>query len=151
MDCNIFSVAYSALMYFTLAFLPWKFLWNFQMKRGEKIGVGAALSIGVFAGVTAVIKTTKLPRMMSSDFGKPFPVIMLERMYIADRRKTADGISLVEVVALRHSQLSSCVIMLLLFLGAKLGLVPSNVCLDRVFPGYVETDRVWFFGVQGSK
>jgi hypothetical protein len=39
------------------------------MKRKEKIAVGIALSIGVFAGVTAIVKTTKLPLMMSSDLG----------------------------------------------------------------------------------
>ncbi len=95
-DYNIFSAAYSALMYFTLAFLPWKFLWKLQMKQGEKIGVGVAMSMGVFAGVTAVVKTTMLPRMMSSDFGKSFLVIIteVERMYIAHQCKTADGVPL---------------------------------------------------------
>ncbi len=66
---DIFSAAYSALMDFTLAFLPWQFLWKLQMKRSEKIGVGIALSMGVFAGATAIIKTSKLPRMLSTDFG----------------------------------------------------------------------------------
>ena len=67
---NIFSAAYSAAMYFMLALLPWKFLWGLHMKRGEKIGVGVAMSMGVFAGVTALIKTAKLPQMLSDDFGE---------------------------------------------------------------------------------
>lgn len=67
---DIFSAAYSALMDITLAFLPWKFLWGLQMKPREKIGVGIAMSMGVFAGITAIIKTIMLPRMLSTDFGK---------------------------------------------------------------------------------
>jgi hypothetical protein len=66
---DIFSSAWSALMDIVLAFLPWKFLWGLQMKPKEKIGVIAAMSLGVFAGATAIVKTTQLPDMMSMDFG----------------------------------------------------------------------------------
>lgn len=38
---------YSAAVDFTLALLPWKFLWNLQMQRREKIGVLIAMSMGV--------------------------------------------------------------------------------------------------------
>lgn len=38
--------SYSAAVDFTLALLPWKFLWNLQMKRREKIGVLIAMSMG---------------------------------------------------------------------------------------------------------
>lgn len=69
---NIFSTAYSALIDMALAILPWKFLWSLQMKRNEKIGVCLAMSMGAFAGATALIKTAKLPQMMSMDFGKSF-------------------------------------------------------------------------------
>lgn len=71
---NIFSSAYSALMDFALALLPWKFLWSLQMKRREKIGVGIAMSMGIFAGATAAVKTSKIPMMLSMDFGKFSPV-----------------------------------------------------------------------------
>jgi hypothetical protein len=74
---DIFSASYSALMDFTLAFLPWRFLWKLQMKRKEKIGVGIALSMGIFAGVTAIVKTSHLPRMMSSDFCKSAPSTLM--------------------------------------------------------------------------
>lgn len=56
---DMFSAAYSALMDFMLAFLPWKFLWGLQVKCKEKIDVGIALSMGVIAGVTAIVKATK--------------------------------------------------------------------------------------------
>ncbi|CAK7237478.1 hypothetical protein SBRCBS47491_009989 [Sporothrix bragantina] len=58
---------YSAAVDFTLALLPWKFLWNLQMQRREKIGVLIAMSMGVFAGLSAVIKTTKLTTLESAD------------------------------------------------------------------------------------
>jgi len=64
---NIFSAAYSAFMDLTLALLPWKLIWGLQMKRKEKIGVAVAMSCGVFAGITAIIKTTLIPKMISMD------------------------------------------------------------------------------------
>ncbi|KAK4187927.1 hypothetical protein QBC35DRAFT_383787 [Podospora australis] len=66
---NTFSGAYSAAMDITLAMLPWKFLWGLQMKPKEKIGVGLAMSMGVFAGITSIIKATMTPTaMLSEDF-----------------------------------------------------------------------------------
>ncbi|GAB1317012.1 Rhodopsin domain-containing protein [Madurella fahalii] len=59
--------AYSAGMDFTLAALPWKFLVILRMRRLEKIGVGIAMSMGVIAGVVAVVKCFKLPRLNSPD------------------------------------------------------------------------------------
>ena len=73
---NIFSAAYSALMDMVLAMLPWKFLWSLQMKRSEKIGVCLAMSMGVFAGATAVVKTAKLPQMLSADFCRSLRSLM---------------------------------------------------------------------------
>jgi len=71
---HIFSSSYSALMDITLAFLPWKFIWNLQMKRNEKLGVGVALSMGVFAGITAVIKTVHLPLVTASNPADSIPL-----------------------------------------------------------------------------
>ncbi|KAK4233264.1 hypothetical protein C8A03DRAFT_39037 [Achaetomium macrosporum] len=67
---DIFSSAYSAFMDLVFSLLPWKFLWGLQMKRNEKIGVGLAMSMGVFAGVTAIVKTTKVPAMLSMDMAE---------------------------------------------------------------------------------
>lgn len=44
-----------------LAFLPWKFIWSLQMSQKEKIGVVIAMSMGVFAGVAAALKTVTFP------------------------------------------------------------------------------------------
>lgn len=74
----------------TLAMLPWTVIWGLQMKVKEKIGVAIAMSCGVLygllptspptahsvltssphsAGVTAIIKTTKIPAMQSPNPG----------------------------------------------------------------------------------
>jgi hypothetical protein len=74
LNYNIFASAYSALTDITLAMLPWKFLWSLQMKRSEKMGVGLAMSMGVFAGITAIVKTTKLPTVLSADISTLLPV-----------------------------------------------------------------------------
>lgn len=42
-----FDSAYAAFVDFALAGLAWKILWNLQMKRTEKIGVGVAMSLGI--------------------------------------------------------------------------------------------------------
>ncbi|KAL2007978.1 hypothetical protein VTN00DRAFT_7960 [Thermoascus crustaceus] len=57
----IFAGAYSGLMDFMLALLPWKIVWSLQMKTREKIGIGLAMSLGIFAAVSAFVKTSYLP------------------------------------------------------------------------------------------
>lgn len=47
---------YSAACDFILALLPWKMIFNLQMKRSERISVAIALSMGVLAGVTGIMK-----------------------------------------------------------------------------------------------
>jgi hypothetical protein len=39
--------------------MPWKIVWNLQMKRLEKIGVGVAMSLGIVAGILGVIKVVQ--------------------------------------------------------------------------------------------
>ncbi|KAK3905539.1 hypothetical protein C8A05DRAFT_41503 [Staphylotrichum tortipilum] len=71
---DIFSASYSAFMDLIMAVLPWRFLWKLQMHRKEKIGVGLAMSMGVFASATAIVKTTKLPHMLNPDFAESIPL-----------------------------------------------------------------------------
>ncbi|SPO07579.1 uncharacterized protein DNG_10274 [Cephalotrichum gorgonifer] len=63
----IFAGSYSAAMDLTLAMIPWKVIWNLQMRRKEKIGAGIAMSLGVFAGITGIVKTTLIPTLFSFD------------------------------------------------------------------------------------
>ncbi|KAH6634509.1 hypothetical protein B0J18DRAFT_22224 [Chaetomium sp. MPI-SDFR-AT-0129] len=71
---NIFASGYSALMDFTLALLPCRFLWTLPIQRKEKIGAGLAMGMGVVAGIMAVIKTTKIPAVLSTDFADTVPL-----------------------------------------------------------------------------
>jgi hypothetical protein len=41
------ELAYSAIVDFVLALLPWKIIMSLQMKRHEKIGVAVAMSLGL--------------------------------------------------------------------------------------------------------
>jgi hypothetical protein len=42
-----FQAVWSAIMDVCLAVLPWKILWNLQMRTAEKIGVCVAMSLGI--------------------------------------------------------------------------------------------------------
>ncbi len=86
-------LVYSALMDFTLALLPWTLIWKLQMKPKEKAGVAIAMSMGILyavlpalnhlhvstadtlgsAGITAIVKTSKIPTMLSNDMCKSSP------------------------------------------------------------------------------
>ncbi|KAK8070176.1 hypothetical protein PG994_006792 [Apiospora phragmitis] len=48
--------------------VPWLVLVNLQMKFKEKIGVGVAMSLGVFAAATGIVKTIKLNNLRNDDF-----------------------------------------------------------------------------------
>ncbi|KAK0610890.1 hypothetical protein B0T14DRAFT_570819 [Immersiella caudata] len=61
---NMFSCIYSATMDVVLAFLPWKFLWSLQMSKKERLGVVFAMSMGVFAGAAAAMKTVTFPTVI---------------------------------------------------------------------------------------
>lgn len=108
---NLFSASYSALMDITLALLPWSVVWKLQMKKTERFGCAFAMSMGVLsvspkqcyghletdfvsAGITGIIKTTKIPSMLSSDFGK----FVYPSGYQGNRKLTgamlADGVDL---------------------------------------------------------
>ncbi|KAF4120424.1 hypothetical protein GMORB2_3225 [Geosmithia morbida] len=52
--------AYAAVMDFTLAIFPWIALHNLNIKRKEKIAICVSLSLGIFAGICGVIRTSGL-------------------------------------------------------------------------------------------
>ena len=53
-----------------LALLPWKVVWPLNMRKKEKIGAIIAMSMGVFAGITGIIKLAQTPRMKEGDVCK---------------------------------------------------------------------------------
>ncbi|KAI1499894.1 hypothetical protein F5X99DRAFT_388096 [Biscogniauxia marginata] len=67
LSVTYFAAAYSALMDFVLAFLPWPIISKLRMATSEKIGVSIAMSTGVFAGATAIVRCIKLQDLTGDD------------------------------------------------------------------------------------
>ena len=65
---GFFNAAFCATVDFALALAPWKVLWGLQLKTREKIGVGVAMSMGLLAGVCAIIKGVYLQQVTDLDF-----------------------------------------------------------------------------------
>ncbi|KAI0131488.1 hypothetical protein F4814DRAFT_437939 [Daldinia grandis] len=66
---TIFAAAYSAFMDFVLAALPWPIIIKLQIRTSEKVGVSIAMSMGLCAGITSIVKCTKFSVLRSDDFG----------------------------------------------------------------------------------
>ncbi|AEO64581.1 uncharacterized protein THITE_2011423, partial [Thermothielavioides terrestris NRRL 8126] len=64
---NVYSGAISALGDAVLSLLPWSVLFSLRIKRKEKVGVGVAMSMGIFASATAIVKCTKIPELQQGD------------------------------------------------------------------------------------
>ncbi|KAF5025654.1 hypothetical protein F66182_2260 [Fusarium sp. NRRL 66182] len=67
----VFSAIYSTVCDFVLALLPWKMVFNLQMKKTERLSVAVALSMGVLAGITGIFKAiqaSKLLQVRSPDY-----------------------------------------------------------------------------------
>ncbi|EMD67599.1 hypothetical protein COCSADRAFT_197370 [Bipolaris sorokiniana ND90Pr] len=65
---GIFNAAWSASTDFVLASLPWFLIWNLQLKSREKIGVGIAMSLGMLAGICAIVKGVYVVQLREWDF-----------------------------------------------------------------------------------
>ncbi|KAK3990830.1 hypothetical protein QBC44DRAFT_58099 [Cladorrhinum sp. PSN332] len=74
---NIFTAVYSGAMDIILALVPWKLIWSLTMNRKEKCGVLVAMSMGVFAGITSIIKITQLPSISNSTFTESTTQLMI--------------------------------------------------------------------------
>ncbi|KPM36263.1 hypothetical protein AK830_g10288 [Neonectria ditissima] len=58
--------AYAAVMDFVLALFPWIALRGLNMKRKERLAICFSLSLGVFAGICGVIRTSGLEALSNS-------------------------------------------------------------------------------------
>ncbi|KUI55848.1 hypothetical protein VP1G_03182 [Cytospora mali] len=65
---TIFAAAYSAVMDFLLAGVPWLVIMNLKMRRKEKIGVSVCMSLGLIAGVTSIVRAVEVPSLYASDY-----------------------------------------------------------------------------------
>ncbi|RYO65651.1 hypothetical protein AA0116_g2385 [Alternaria tenuissima] len=62
-----FQAVWAAIMDISLALLPWKVLWNLKMRTAEKIGVGIAMSLGLLAGATAIVRARYVELLQTQD------------------------------------------------------------------------------------
>ncbi|TVY26086.1 hypothetical protein LHYA1_G004285 [Lachnellula hyalina] len=61
--------SWSAAMDFFLAFYPWYVLWKVNIKKKERITICVSLSLGIFAGICGVVRTTGLDALnKTSDY-----------------------------------------------------------------------------------
>ncbi|CAI6333752.1 unnamed protein product [Periconia digitata] len=63
-----FNAAWCACADFALALLPWKLIWGLQLKVREKIGVSIAMSMGLLAGICAIVKGVFIGQIGQDDF-----------------------------------------------------------------------------------
>ncbi|KAJ2980103.1 hypothetical protein NUW58_g7034 [Xylaria curta] len=64
----IFEGAYTALIDFSLVFLPWKILSRLQIRRVEKLGASLAMSLGILSGVVTIVKVAYINQITDYDF-----------------------------------------------------------------------------------
>ncbi|KAK4458968.1 hypothetical protein QBC42DRAFT_254821 [Cladorrhinum samala] len=74
---NIITAVYSGATDIILALVPWKLIWPLTINRKEKCGVLVAMSMGVFAGITSIIKITQLPSISNSSFTESTTQLMI--------------------------------------------------------------------------
>lgn len=65
---GIFNAAWCAWIDFALALIPWKLVWGLNLRTREKIGVGIAMSMGLLAGICAIVKGVYLVQLREQDF-----------------------------------------------------------------------------------
>lgn len=89
---GIFNAAWCAWADFALALIPWKLIWRLRLSIREKIGIGIAMSMGLLAGVCAIIKGIYMVQLREQDFfckytgsRTPFPLIELYSLILKHR------------------------------------------------------------------
>ncbi|KAI1474592.1 hypothetical protein F4774DRAFT_400038 [Daldinia eschscholtzii] len=83
---GIFAGAYSAFVDFSFAIIPWFLIMNLQMRRREKLGVAIAMSCGVIAGITAVMRCIYLPLLTVGTFSTQGTTLVI--WYVAEAAVT---------------------------------------------------------------
>ncbi|KAL2260353.1 hypothetical protein VTK26DRAFT_5658 [Humicola hyalothermophila] len=56
----VVAAAWSAATDFIFAGLPWFIIWDLQMRKSEKIGLGLVMSLGIVSGIVASIKISHI-------------------------------------------------------------------------------------------
>ena len=66
-DIGIFRASFSCLSDFLLALFPLLVIYKLQTRRAIKLGLGCAMSLGLFATGAAIVKTIQLPDLSARD------------------------------------------------------------------------------------
>ncbi|KAL9075328.1 MAG: hypothetical protein Q9161_001705 [Pseudevernia consocians] len=66
-DVGFFQSSFSAFSDFLLALFPLIIIYNLQMKLAVKVGLGCAMSLGLFATGAAIVKTIQLKDLTARD------------------------------------------------------------------------------------
>ena len=66
-DIGFFQSSFSAFSDFLLAVFPLVIIYDLQMKRAVKVGLGCAMSLGLFATGAAIVKTIQLEDLTARD------------------------------------------------------------------------------------
>ncbi|OTB06547.1 hypothetical protein M426DRAFT_9677 [Hypoxylon sp. CI-4A] len=83
---GIFAGAYSAFVDFSFAIIPWFLIMNLQMRTREKFGVAIAMSCGVIAGITALMRCVYLPQLNTGKFSTQGTTLVI--WYVAESSVT---------------------------------------------------------------
>ncbi|RYP18470.1 hypothetical protein DL765_003924 [Monosporascus sp. GIB2] len=65
---GLFTGTWYVVMDFAFAIFPWFVIWGLNMKRKEKITVACGLSLGVFAGISGILRTVSLIGLNPSEY-----------------------------------------------------------------------------------
>ncbi|KAL2150177.1 hypothetical protein VTH82DRAFT_7853 [Thermothelomyces myriococcoides] len=103
-NLSLFVGACSAFCDFVFALLPWRLLLRFDIYNKEKVGVAIAMSMGVFAGISCILKMTLIPiSFKDKDMSYfTFPIVILGFVEPAVTMMAAS------VPVMRHLFLSGC-------------------------------------------
>ncbi|KAI0007086.1 hypothetical protein F4779DRAFT_593694 [Xylariaceae sp. FL0662B] len=74
---GIFAGAYSAFVDFSFAIIPWFLIMHLQMRWKERLGVAVAMSCGVIAGITAIMRCVYLPKLTIGTFSTQGTTLVL--------------------------------------------------------------------------
>ncbi|KAK4168751.1 hypothetical protein QBC43DRAFT_105852 [Cladorrhinum sp. PSN259] len=112
---SIFVGSCSAFCDFALAILPWRILLRYNMYNREKVGVAIAMSMGILAGITCIVKLTTVHVLKQGDFSyNSLPLVlwgfiepactimaasipMMRHLFKSFRRSSEDGSDAVSI------------------------------------------------------
>ncbi|KAI1646018.1 uncharacterized protein F4817DRAFT_341626 [Daldinia loculata] len=101
----IFAGGYSAFVDFSFAIIPWFLIMNLQMRTRERFGVAIAMSCGVIAGITAVVRCIYLPLLTLGTFSTQGTTLVI--WYVAESSATIVAASIPVLRALIKEMSSS--------------------------------------------